>query len=252
MESDSNPVVLVTGGSRGIGAATCKLFAKQGYKVAINYLNNAAKAEDVKQQINEMGGIAETFQADVANEQQVLAMFNAIDQTFGTIDVLVNNAGKLEQQMQVATMSAARISDTLITNVLSCFLCAQQALLRMSSSRGGKGGAIVNVSSGAASTGSPNEYVDYAASKGAIDTFTRGLATEVASENIRVNCVRPGLIYTEMHADGGDVARVDNLKHKLPMQRGGKAEEVAEAILWLATDKSSFVTGSFIDVSGGL
>lgn len=245
-------VVLITGGGRGIGAATAELFAKAGYRVAINYLVNTDAALAVKQKIVDLGGEAEIFQGDVTNEQQVEQLFSAVKQHFGQLDVLVNNAGKLAQQMRLDQMSASRISEILTNNVLSYFLCAKQAVLTMSDKYGGNGGVIVNVSSGAARTGSPNEYIDYAASKGAIDTLTTGLAKEVAGENIRVNCVRPGLIYTQMHADGGDENRVDKLKHKLPMQRGGNSEEVAEAILWLAQDKSSFVTGSFIDVSGGL
>lgn len=241
------PVVLITGASRGIGAATALYFAEQGYSVCINYKADEASARLVAEKIRMFGAKAEIFKADVSYEPDVLALFLFIDETFGRLDVLVNNAGILKGQMTLLEMDAERINHILSTNITSAFLCSREALKRMLS-----GASIVNVSSGAAKTGAPYEYIDYAASKGAIDTLTIGLAKEVATRNIRVNCVRPGLIYTDMHADGGEPNRVDNLKHKLPLGRGGKAEEVAKAIYFLASSDASFTTGSFIDVSGGL
>lgn len=247
-----NKVAIITGASRGIGAATARLFAAQGYAVCINYLNNQVAAEKVQSDILQQGGKCITVQADVSQPDDVHRLFAAVDKELGKISVLVNNAAILQQQCRMEDISAQRFSEVLLTNVMSCFLCSQQAVKRMSRLHGGAGGAIVNVSSVAARTGSPNEYTDYAASKGAVDTLTRGLALEVAAEGIRVNCVRPGLIYTDMHASGGEPGRVDRLKSKIPLQRGGHPEEVAEAIFWLATDKSSFVTGTFIDTNGGL
>ncbi|MBQ4857989.1 SDR family oxidoreductase [Pseudoalteromonas sp. MMG007] len=241
------PVVLITGASRGIGAATALYFAEQGYSVCINYKTDQASALLVAEKIKMFGAKAEIFKADVSYEPDVLALFLFIDKTFGRLDVLINNAGILKSQMTLLEMDAERINHILSTNITSAFLCSREALKRMNS-----GASIVNVSSGAAKTGAPYEYIDYAASKGAIDTLTIGLAKEVATRNIRVNCVRPGLIYTDMHADGGEPNRVDNLKHKLPLGRGGKAEEVAKAIYFLASNDASFTTGSFIDVSGGL
>ena len=246
-----NNVALITGSSRGIGAQTAKLLAGEGFAIVLNYLNNHQSAEQLKADIKTLGVDCIAVQADVSDEQQVARLFDAVDQ-LGQLKVLVNNAGILEQQARFEDISAARLQRIFNANVLSCFLCSQQAIKRMSTKYGGAGGTIVNVSSGAAKTGSPNEYVDYAASKGAMDTLTRGVAMEVAEEGIRVNSVRPGLIYTEMHASGGEPNRVDRLKSKIPLARGGQASEVAEAILWLATDKSSFVTGSFIDTTGGL
>ncbi|WP_222709989.1 SDR family oxidoreductase [Reinekea thalattae] len=245
-----NNVAVITGAGRGIGAETAKLFAEKGYAVVINYIHNREAAEQTAQQVRDIGAECLVVQADVANAEQVDALFQQADQ-LGTLSVLVNNAGILNQQCRIEDISEQRFLTILQTNVMSCFLCTQQAIKRMSTKHGGKGGTIVNVSSGAAKTGSPNEYVDYAASKGAMDSFTRGAALELADEGIRVNSVRPGLIYTEMHASGGEPGRVDRLKELLPLKRGGQAREVAEAIYWLASDKSTYVTGSFIDATGG-
>ncbi|WP_323813901.1 SDR family oxidoreductase [Cellvibrio sp. NN19] len=245
-------VALITGASRGIGAETAKLFAENGYAVCINYVSNDTSAESVKQEIIQRGGSCILVKADVSIESDVIRLFETVDAELGGISVLVNNAAILKQQSRMEDISAERFAKILRTNVMSCFLCSKEAVKRMSTKHGGMGGTIVNVSSAAAKTGSPNEYVDYAASKGAVDTLTRGLALEVAAEGIRVNAVRPGLIYTDMHASGGESNRVDRLKTKIPLQRGGEAKEVAEAIFWLASDNSSFVTGSFIDTTGGL
>ena len=242
----TSPVVLITGGGRGIGAATAKLFAKHGYDVCINYKSDQASAEQVADEIKALGVNAYLLQADIADEQQVLAMFAKLDAQVSRLDVLVNNAAMMMPQMSLLEMDAKRINAILSCNVTGAFLCAREAIKRMEK------GSIVNVSSGASRTGSPNEYLDYAASKGALDTFTIGLAKEVASKGIRVNGVRPGLIYTDMHRDGGEANRVDRLKSKLPLGRGGEAEEVASAIYFLASEQASFTTGSFIDVSGGL
>ena len=242
----SNPVVLITGGGRGIGAATAKLFAEQGYDVCINYKSDHASAEQVADEIKTLGVNAYLFQADIADEQQVVAMFAKLDEQVARLDVLINNAAMMQPQMPLLEMNAKRINAILSCNVTGAFLCAREAIKRMDK------GSIVNVSSGASRTGSPNEYLDYAASKGALDTFTIGLAKEVASKGIRVNAVRPGLIYTDMHRDGGEANRVDRLKSKLPLGRGGEADEVASAIYFLASEQASFTTGSFIDVSGGL
>jgi len=244
--------VLITGASRGIGAATALLFAKNNYVVCVNYLNNIDAANAVVGKIKAMGGIAIAVQADVNNEKEVKTLFQSIYEQLGNIDVLVNNAGILKPQAKLVDLSEERIRDVLTSNVMSYFLCSKYAVKQMSTEFGGIGGSIINVSSAASRTGSPNEYVDYAASKGAIDTLTIGLAKEVAANGIRVNCVRPGLIYTDIHADGGEPDRVNRLKEKLPMQRGGKPEEVAEAIYWLASTKASFATGNFLDLSGGL
>ncbi len=245
-------VAIVTGGSRGIGAETAKLLAVNGFAVCVNYVSNDFAAEQVKSEILAKGGHCITVKADVSNESDVDRLFQSVDDELGVLSVLVNNAGILREQARLDEISASRFSEILNTNVLSCFLCCKQAVKRMSTKYGGSGGTIVNVSSGASKTGSPNEYVDYAASKGAMDSLTKGLALEVAAEGVRVNAVRPGLIYTDMHALGGEPDRVNRLKSKLPMQRGGHPREVAEAILWLAAEKSSFVTGSFIDPAGGL
>jgi NAD(P)-dependent dehydrogenase (short-subunit alcohol dehydrogenase family) len=246
------PVVLITGASRGIGAATARLFASKGYAVCINYRANLEAAEAVAADIQRLAGSCLIVQADVSLEEDVIRLFKTVTEELGAPDVLVNNAGILNQQSRLDDLSGERIESILRNNVSSCLLCCREAVRRMSSRHGGRGGAIVNVSSLAARTGSPNEYIDYAASKGAVDSLTVGLAKEVAGEGIRVNAVRPGLIYTDIHADGGEPGRVDRLAEKIPMQRGGKAEEVAEAIYWLASKEASFVTGTFIDVAGGL
>jgi NAD(P)-dependent dehydrogenase (short-subunit alcohol dehydrogenase family) len=244
-------VALVTGGSRGIGAATSLKLAAMGYAVVVNYASHKAAADAVVQSITAAGGSALALQADVSDEAQVLAMFAAIDAQFGRLDALVNNAGVVDMPAPVAQMSVARLSRMMNTNVIGSIVCAREAVLRMSASSNGHGGAIVNLSSAAAKLGSPNQYVDYAASKGAIDSFTIGLAKEVASQGIRVNGVRPGIIDTEIHASGGLPDRVAQMASQVPMQRGGSAEEVAEAICWLISDASSYVTGTTIDVTGG-
>lgn len=244
-------IILITGGSRGIGAATALLAAEKGFAVCINYLNNASAANAVADSINNKGGKAIVCQADVSSESEVISLFKDLDSKFGTLHTLVNNAGILETQARLDEMDAARLSRVITANVTSSFLCAREAVRRMSPRYGGKGGSIVNVSSVAARTGSPNEYVDYAASKGAIDAMTVGLSKEVAAENIRVNAVRPGFIYTDIHASGGEPGRVDRLKDVIPMKRGGLPSEVATAILWLASDEASYITGTFIDIAGG-
>ena len=244
-------VVLITGGSRGIGAATALLAAGQGYAVGVNYRRDEAAAASVVAQIVAAGGRAVALQADVSDEADVVAMFQRMDEALGPVTALVNNAGVLETQMRVDTMDAARIGRILATNVTGTLLCCREAVRRMSTRHGGHGGAIVNVSSVAAKTGSPGEYVDYAASKGAMDTLTVGLAQEVAQEGIRVNAVRPGFIYTGMHADGGEPGRVDRVKTFVPMRRGGQPDEVAQAILWLLSPQASYTTGTFVDVAGG-
>ncbi|HEX2584785.1 MAG TPA: SDR family oxidoreductase [Steroidobacteraceae bacterium] len=244
-------VVLITGASRGIGAATAKLAAKCGYAVCINYKRDAAAAEHISTDIKTHGGTAIIVAADIADETEVIRLFDTCHQQLGYIDALVNNAGILEKQMRLAQMDVGRMQRILNTNVIGSLLCAREAVKRMSTRHGGHGGAIVNVSSAAARLGAPNEYIDYAASKGAIDSLTIGLAKEVAEEGIRVNAVRPGLIHTEMHASGGEPGRIDRLKTSVPMKRGGTAEEVAQAIMWLLSDESSYVTGTIIDVTGG-
>ena len=246
-----NKVLLITGASRGIGAATALLAASRGYDICVNYRSDKASAERIVASIVHAGVRAIAVQADVAFEADVLRMYRTIERELGAIDALVNNAGMLEPQARVEDMSVERMQRVFQANVIGSMLCAREAVKRMSTKHGGKGGAIVNLSSMAARLGSPNEYVDYAASKGAIDTFTIGLAKEVGAEGIRVNAVRPGLIYTDMHASGGEAGRVDRLAPTVPMQRGGTAEEVARAVLWLLSEEASFVTGSFVDVSGG-
>jgi NAD(P)-dependent dehydrogenase (short-subunit alcohol dehydrogenase family) len=243
--------ILITGGGRGIGAACATLAAQRGYQVCINYLTDEAAATKVVDAINEGGGAAVALQADVADEGQVERMFQSVDARFGRLDALVNNAGILSRQMRVEQMSGARIHRIMATNVVGAILCAREAVRRMSTLHGGPGGAIVNVSSRAAVLGSPNEYVDYAASKAAVDALTIGLSKEVAHEGIRVNGVRPGLIDTDMHASGGEPGRVARLASSVPMGRGGLAHEVAHAVLWLLSSEASYTTGSFIDVSGG-
>ncbi|MCH8552892.1 MAG: glucose 1-dehydrogenase [Natronospirillum sp.] len=247
-----NKIAIITGSSRGIGAETARLFAENGYAVCINHVANDAAAEKTKNEILGKGGQCIAVKADVSVASEVTRLFETVDAELGPVSVLVNNAGILKDQCRMIDISEARFEQVLRTNVMSCFICCKEAVKRMSTQNGGTGGAIVNVSSGASKSGSPNEYIDYAASKGAIDTLTRGLALEVADEGIRVNAVRPGLIHTEMHASGGEPNRVDRLQSKIPMQRGGQPEEVAEAIFWLGSEKASFVTGSFIDPSGGL
>ncbi len=242
---------LVTGGSRGIGKATAILLAQQGYNVVINYLRNKQAADEVVNTIRSAGGEALAIKADIADELQVQAMFAEIDNAFGPLNALVNNAGILFQQSTIENLTAERINRVLATNVTGYFLCCREAVKRMAYRHGGEGGSIVNVSSAAARLGAPGEYVDYAASKGAVDTLTTGLALEMAAQGIRVNGVRPGFIYTDMHASGGEAGRVDRVKFSLPMQRGGQPEEVAEAIVWLLSQKASYVTGSFIDLAGG-
>jgi NAD(P)-dependent dehydrogenase (short-subunit alcohol dehydrogenase family) len=243
--------ILITGGSRGIGAATAILAAKKGYAVVVNYCKNKSKAERVVSQIKKDGGIAIAVQADITKEQEVLNLFRETKKALGNINVLINNAGILEPQMRFEEMSMERIINVFKTNVFAQFLCAQEAIKHMAFSRGGNGGAIVNVSSLASKSGSPDEYIDYACSKGALDTFTIGLSKEVATEGIRVNAVRPAFIYTDIHKTGGEPDRIERIKNSIPLRRGGLAKEVAEAILWLASDESSYCTGTFIDVSGG-
>jgi NAD(P)-dependent dehydrogenase (short-subunit alcohol dehydrogenase family) len=244
-------VLLVTGGSRGIGAATARLAAAKGYSVCISYFSKEAAAQKVVADIEQSGGTAIAVQADIAQEADIVRLFAEVDAAFGPLTALVNNAGVLEPQMRVDQMDVARLIRVLTTNVVGSFLCAGQAVRRMSSRHGGGGGAIVNLSSAAARLGAPGEYVDYAASKGAIDSFTLGLAKEVAGEGIRVNAVRPGLIQTDIHGSGGEPGRVERLRTAIPMQRGGSADEVAQAILWLLSDDASYVTGAVLDVTGG-
>ncbi len=246
-----NPVLLITGGSRGIGAATALLAARRGFAVAVNYSANSLAADEVVRQIRASGGKAITVQADVAVEAQVVAMFEKVDAKLGRLNALVNNAGVVDAASRVDEMSVQRIRRMFDINVLGSFVCAREAIQRMSTRHGGAGGAIVNVSSVAARLGGPNQYVDYAASKGAIDTFTVGLAKEVALEGIRVNAVRPGIIETDIHASGGQPDRAREMAPLVPMQRAGSAEEVAKAIVWLLTDDASYTTGALLDVAGG-
>jgi NAD(P)-dependent dehydrogenase (short-subunit alcohol dehydrogenase family) len=244
-------VMIVTGGARGIGAATSRLAAQRGYAVSVNYQQNRAAADRVVRDIEIQGGRAVAVQADISSEAGVMALFEGTDSALGSVAALVNNAGTLEPQMRLEAMEASRIERIFAVNVFGSMLCSREAVRRMSTRQGGGGGGIVNVSSGAAKFGSPEEYVDYAASKGAIETFTVGLAKEVAQEGIRVNAVRPGHIYTELHAKGGEPHRVDRVKALVPMKRGGRPEEVASAILWLLSEEASYVTGTILDVSGG-
>lgn len=244
-------ILLVTGGSRGIGAATARLAAQRGYTVCIAYRHNQVAAERVVADITAAGGCVFAFAADVSVEPDVMRLFKYMDAQVGTLSALVNNAGILDQQMRVDQMDVARLQRIFTTNIVGPFLCAREAVRRMSTRYGGTGGAIVNVSSVAARLGAPGEYVDYAASKGAIDTFTIGLAKEVASEGIRVNAVRPGVIYTEIHASGGEPERVERMKASVPMQRGGHVEEVTHAILWLLSEEAAYITGACLDVAGG-
>lgn len=244
-------VLLITGASRGIGAETARLAAARGYSLCLNYLHSEQAANELLQALTDGGHQAFLFQADVSQESEVEAMYRAIDREFGRLDGLVNNAGILERQSDLVDMDPDRWRRVLDINVIGSFLCAREAVKRMSTRSGGAGGAIVNLSSRAADIGGPHEYVDYAAAKGAVDAMTIGLAKEVGDQGIRVNAVKPGLIYTDIHAAGGEAGRVDRLKSNVPMQRGGYPAEVAEAILWLLSDASGYTTGSFIDVSGG-
>ena len=248
---DRGGVVIVTGGGRGIGAATARLAAERGYAVCVNYRSDAAAANEVVAHARKAGAEAMATQGDVAVEADVLRLFDAAAARLGPVTALVNNAGILERQCRLDEMDAARFQRILATNVMGSLLCAREAVRRMSTRHGGRGGAIVNVSSMASRLGSPGEYIDYAASKGAIDTLTIGLAKEVAEEGIRVNSVRPGVIHTDIHASGGEPGRVERVRSAIPMKRGGQPEEVARAILWLLSPECSYSTGTFIDVSGG-
>jgi NAD(P)-dependent dehydrogenase (short-subunit alcohol dehydrogenase family) len=244
-------VLLVTGGSRGIGAATALLAAQRGYAVAVNYATQRDAADGVVRAITQAGGRALAVQADVAKEEQILSMFDTVDRELGRLTALVNNAGVVDIAQRVDEMTLSRLERMFDINVIGSIICAREAVKRMSTKHGGQGGAIVNVSSAASRLGAPGQYVDYAAAKGAIDSFTLGLAKEVASEGIRVNAVRPGLIETDIHASGGIPDRVKQLAHLVPMQRGGSAEEVAESIVWLLSKEASYVTMSLLEVSGG-
>ncbi len=244
-------VLLVTGGSRGIGAATARLAAAKGYAVCISYVANEAAAQTVVGDIAGNGGSAIAVQADVAQEADIMRLFERVDAVFGPLTALVNNAGILEVRKRVEAFDAARLTRLFATNITGSILCAREAVRRMSTRNGGKGGGIVNLSSVAARLGAPGEYVDYAASKGAIDSFTLGLAKEVADEGIRVNAVRPGLIVTDIHISGGEPGRVERLQSAIPMRRGGTADEVAKAILWLLSEEASYVTGAVLEVTGG-
>jgi NAD(P)-dependent dehydrogenase (short-subunit alcohol dehydrogenase family) len=245
------PLILITGGSRGVGAATARLAAAQGYDVAISFVADEAAAQAVLADVRAAGRRGLAVRADSADPHQVGELFGAIDQVFGRLDVLVNNAAIIAPQSRLEHLDIERLRRIFAVNAIGPILCAQQAVRRLSTLHDGPGGSIINISSAAARLGSPNEYVDYAASKGALETFTTGLAKEVAREGIRVNCVRPGHIYTDMHASGGEPGRVDRVKASIPMGRGGQPEEVARAILWLASTEASFVTGTFLDVTGG-
>ncbi|MGH8688567.1 MAG: SDR family oxidoreductase [Burkholderiales bacterium] len=244
-------VVLITGSGRGIGAATARLAAARGYAVCVNYLRDGAAADAVVRDIVGAGGRAVAARGDVSVEQDVVRIFEECDRALGRLTALVNNAGIVDRQARVEAMDAARLQRMFATNVIGAFLCAREAIRRMSTKHGGKGGAVVNISSGAARLGSPGEWVDYAASKGAIDTMTLGLAKELAGEGIRVNCVRPGFVHTDIHAAGGEPNRIDRLRDSIPMRRGGDPEEVARAVLWLLSDEASYSTGAILDVTGG-
>lgn len=246
-----SPVMLITGGSRGIGAATARLAAQRGWDLCVNYVAQRDAAEELCRAIEGSGRRAIAIGADVSQEGDVAAMFETAYDNFGRLDSLVNNAGILDRQGRLVDFSLERVRRVLEVNVIGTFLCSREAVKRMSTRSGGQGGTIVNVSSRAAQLGSPNEYVDYAAAKGAVESLTIGLAKEVAEDGIRVNAVRPGLIQTDIHASGGEPGRIARLQSGVPMQRGGTADEVARSILWLASSESSYTTGSFVDVSGG-
>lgn len=243
--------VIVTGGSRGIGAATCVLAADSGFRVAVNYTANKAAADDVVRRIESAGGEAFAIQGDVASEPEIVAMFEAVEKRFGGLDALVNNAGVVDRKARLDEVDAARLERMFRINTIGTMLCAREAVKRMSTRHGGKGGSIVNLSSVAAVLGGPGEYVDYAAAKGAIDSFTVGLAREVAEEGIRVNAIRPGIVETEIHASGGQPNRVEAMRGFVPMKRAGTADEIARAVMWFLSDASSYATGSILNVSGG-
>jgi len=251
MKNSISKVVVVTGGSRGIGAAISKLAAHKGYKVCVNYNNNESTANDVVKEILNAGGSAIAVQADISNEKEVVRLFEVVDSKLGQTTALVNNAGIITLQSKLVDMDASRLQKLFNTNVVGSFLCAREAIKRMSNKHKGNGGSIINLSSAAARIGSPNEFIDYAASKGAIDTMTLGLSKEVAEDGIRVNAVRPGLIDTELHSDSGDADRPTKLKQFVPMKRVGTAEEVANTVLWLMSEEASYVTGALVDVTGG-
>lgn len=244
-------VIVITGASRGIGAATARLAAREGYRICINYVSDDQAAQRVLADVRELGAEAIAVKADVSVEDEIIQLFHRVDAELGPVTALVNNAGTIGQKSPLEQMSEFRLLKLMKTNVVGPMLCSKHALQRMSTRHGGQGGSIVNVSSVAARLGSPNEYVDYAASKGALDTFTLGLAKEVADQGVRVNGVRPGYIFTDFHALSGDPHRVSKLESSIPMGRGGQPEEVAEAIIWLLSDKASYSTGSFIDLGGG-
>lgn len=246
-----SPVILITGGSRGVGAATARLAAARGYDVVLTFVANEAAAHAVSADVEAAGQRALAVRADSADPDEIEELFASIDRSFGRIDVLVNNAGIIARQSRLDGIGFQRMQRIFAVNAIGPMLCAQQAAKRMSTRNGGRGGVVINISSASARLGSPNEYADYAASKGALETFTTGFSKEVAREGIRVCCIRPGHIYTDMHASGGEPGRVDRIRDTIPMGRGGQPEEVARSILWLASEEASFVTGTFLDVTGG-